>query len=369
MSLTETDKREKLIDLITLNNIEGVGVHRLYRLISAFGSAGAALEASIGELTDIADIGRETASKIKKDQNREKTIESIEKIISHGWGIFLYDDADYPKPLKNIPDRPPYLFYMGDYQESDFNAVAIIGSRISTDEARAFTETLASQLAENKVTVISGMARGIDTAAHRGALKSGGRTIAVFGSSLDIIYPPESREIAERIVQAGCIFSEFFPGTMPYGPNFPKRNRIISGLSQAVIVVEAAEKSGAISTVGHALAQNREVFAVPGPPRRESSKGTNLLIKQGARLLTSIEDVFAELPRLRGVVKARQVENFEDLTDTEKSILKLFAEDPIHIDRLSRKLEKPVPDLLQILLALELKGIIKELAGKRYILA
>jgi len=223
-------------------------------------------------------------------------------------------------------------------------------------------------LAENNVTVISGMARGIDTAAHRGALKSGGRTIAVFGSSLDIIYPPEGREIAEKITQSGCIFSEFLPGTVPYGPNFPKRNRIISGLSQGVVVIEAAEKSGAISTALHAISQNREVFAVPGPPRRESSKGTNMLIKQGAKLLTTIDDIFAELPRLRGNVKARQVENFDNLTDMEKSIIRLFAEGPVHIDKISRKLEKPIPDLLQILLALELKGIIKELSGKRFIL-
>jgi len=369
MSLIETDKKEKLVNLITLNSIEGVGVNRLYRLINAFGSAGAALEASISQLTDIPDIGRETASKIKNNPDRDKTIELIEKIISLGWGIFIYDEAEYPQPLKNVNDRPPYIFHLGDYNENDFNAVAIVGSRNSTDEARSFTESLAMQLAENRVTVVSGMARGIDTSAHRGALKSNGRTIAVFGSSLDIIYPPESREIAKKISENGCIFSEFLPGTEPFGPNFPRRNRIISGLSQAVIVVEAAEKSGAISTAGHALAQNREVFAVPGPPRRESSRGTNLLIKQGARLLTSVEDIFTELPRLRGDIKARQVQSFEDLTDSEKSVLKYFSEGPIHIDILSRHLDKPVPDLLQILLALELKGIIKELAGKRYILA
>jgi DNA processing protein len=369
MSSIETDKKEKLIDLMTLNNIDGVGVNRLYRLINTFGSAGAALEASISELTDVPDIGRETASKIKQNQDRAKTIKIIEDIIARDWGMFIYDDENYPQPLKNIVDRPPYLFYFGDYNENDFNAVAIVGSRVSTDEARSFTESLAVQLAENGVTVVSGMARGIDTSAHRGAIKAKGRTIAVFGSSLDIIYPPESREIAQQITQNGCIFSEFLPGTEPYGPNFPRRNRIISGLSQAVIVVEAAEKSGAISTAGHALAQNREVFAVPGPPRRESSRGTNMLIKQGARLLTSVEDIFTELPRLRGDIKARQVQDFEDLTDTEKKVLEFFAEGPIHIDKLSRHLDKPIPDLLQILLALELKGIVKELAGKRYILA
>jgi DNA processing protein len=213
------------------------------------------------------------------------------------------------------------------------------------------------------------MARGIDTAAHRGALNAGGRTIAVFGCSLDIIYPPEGREIGRRIAQSGCLFSEFLPGTKPYGPNFPRRNRIISGLSQGVVIIEAAERSGALSTASHALAQNREIFAVPGSPRHERSAGTNKLIKEGARLLTSIEDIFSELPRLKGKVKAGLADQTIDLNETEKAVINHFADGPIHIDKLSRKLDSPVPELLQVLLALELKGVVKELSGKRYVLS
>jgi DNA processing protein len=368
MSLTKRDRKEELIDLITLASIEGVGVNRLYQLTDASGSAGKALSCSISDLTDIPTIGREIASRIKENQNREKACQVVEEIIKRQWGFYLFNDPDYPSPLKNIADRPPYLFYLGDYREADTNAIAIVGSRTASEEGRLFAENLASALAENSVTVVSGMARGIDLSAHRGVLKTGGRTIAVFGSSLDIIYPPEGKETARKIVESGAIFSELLPGTMPYGPNFPKRNRIISGLSQGVVVIEAAERSGALSTAGHALIQNREVFAVPGSPRSEMSRGTNKLIKEGAKLLTSIEDIFVELPRLKGRVTVEQVRKMDDLTATEQKIIQLFAEGPLQIDILSRRLNTPVPDLLQVLLALELKGIIKELSGKRYIL-
>ena len=214
----------------------------------------------------------------------------------------------------------------------------------------------------------SGPWRARGDSAHRGAVKAKGRTLAVFGSSLDIIYPPESRPLAVKIIEHGCIFSEYPPGTEPYGPNFPRRNRIISGLSQGVVVIEAAERSGALSTAGHALQQNREVFAVPGSPRLLTCRGTNQLIKEGASLLTSINDIFETLPRLKGKVAARQIEKIEDLTDLEKEILRHFENDPIQVDRLSRQAKTPMPDLLQILLALELKGVIKEISGKRYIL-
>ncbi len=364
----KADRKEKLIDTITLGNIEGVGLARLYHLIGTFGSPGAVLRASVGKLADIPGIGRETASRIAEKQNRKAAEESVQRICRKQWKVFLYDDSDYPEPLKTIEDRPPYLFYQGQYNPLDFNAIAIIGARSGSTEGRLFTENLAGELAESGVTIVSGMARGIDTAAHRGALKAGGRTIAVFGSSLDIIYPPEGKKLAEQIKQAGCIFSEFLPNTRPDPYNFPRRNRIISGLSQGVVVVEAAARSGALSTASHAIAQNREVFAVPGSPRRRTSEGTNWLIKKGARLLTSDEDIFSELPRLKGKVSVKKAEKLDELTETEKAVLELFAEGPIHIDILSRKLETPLPDLMQILLALELKGLVKELSGKRYIL-
>ncbi len=368
MSLTLQNNKEKLIELLTLSSIDGIGAVRLYQLIAKFGSATAVLKASINDLTDLSGIGREIATNIIKKQDRQQASEIIDKIETLGWQVYLYDEPTYPEPLKNINDRPPFLFSLGEYDKSDLNAIAIIGSRISSEEGRLFAEKLAADLAGHGVTIVSGMARGVDTAAHRGALNAGGRTIAVFGSSLDILYPPEGREIAKSICNNGCIFSEYLPGTKPEAHNFPERNRIISGLSQGVVVIEAAQKSGTLSTVAHAIALNREIFAVPGAPRSEFSKGTNQLLKEGARLITSCDDIFAELPRLKGPVPVKDLTKIEDLTDTERTVLQCLADKPMHIDQISRDIETPVPDLMQILLALELKGIIKELSGKRYIL-
>ncbi len=368
MSSTDRSRPEKLEALITLSEVEGVGVIRLYQLLNYFGSAEKALEASISQLTEVAGIGRDTASNIKESQNRRKAHELAAEIERRGWKYFLYDDSDYPAPLQNVQDRPPYLFYIGEYTKEDTNAIAIVGSRSASEEGRLFAENLGMALAQSGVTVVSGMARGVDFAAHRGCLNAGGRTIAVFGCSLEIIYPPEGKELARKIAGSGAVFSEFLPGTIPQGTNFPKRNRVISGLSQGVVVIEAAERSGALSTASHAISQNREVFAIPGSPRSEMSRGTNKLIKEGARLLTSVEDIFQELPRLKGQVKAGQVKSFEGLSDMETRIIESFADGPVHIDNLCRTLESSLPELLQLLLALELRGIVRELSGKRYTL-
>ncbi|UCD18077.1 MAG: DNA-processing protein DprA [Candidatus Zixiibacteriota bacterium] len=366
--LSEKEKKEKLIDLIALSKIAGIGPNRMYSLIERFGTAGAVLSHTVADLTDIPGIGSTLAGNIVRDHNRKEAAEAAERIIKMGWRIIMFDDPLYPPPLANVVDKPPFLFYMGEYLEADRNAIAIVGSRLASDEGHLFAEQLAAALAEHGVTVVSGMARGIDTAAHRGALDAGGRTIAVFGSSLDRIYPPEGKDMATQILNSGAIFSEFLPETPPLGDNFPRRNRIISGLSEGVVIIEAAERSGALSTAAHALAQNREVFAVPGSPRRRHSRGTNELIKQGATLLTSAEDIFTQLPRLGQKTRKVQLQHAADLTDVERDILQYFSEGPIHIDNLTREMNAPVSDLLQILLALELKGVVRELSGKRYIL-
>jgi len=368
MSYQTTDKIEILEDILTLLSVDGIGIRRFYQLVNSFGSPGDVLNKTIQQLSEIPGIGRELASSIVNKQSRKKAREIGAKIINLGWKFFLYDDAEYPEALQNISDHPPCLFYYGDYIPEDFNAIAIVGSRTATEEGRHFTTRLAYEMTDNHLTVVSGMARGIDTCAHRGAIQAGGRTIAVFGSSLDIIYPPENKNIAAGIVKNGAIFSEYLPGTEPFAANFTNRNRIISGLSQGVVIVEAADRSGALSTAGHALKQNREVFAVPGPPGRNTSKGANKLIKNGARLLTNAQDIFDELPRLKGDVKVIKAEKLEDLTDTEKDIINLFTDGPVHLDIISRSLKQPVNEIMPVLLALELKGIIKELSGKRFIL-
>jgi len=368
MLLNTNEQIEKLTDLITLYSIEGIGPNRMYALIDRFGSAGAVLEMTKTDLLDIPGIGQTLADAILAGRNRREAEAVVKTIVGHGWKVITFDDDQYPKPLVALPDKPPCLFYLGEYLDTDKNAIAIVGSRMASEEGRLFAGQLAMALAERGITVISGMARGIDTAAHRGALDAKGRTIAVFGCSLDIIYPPEGKSLAERIIQGGAIFSEFLPETKPLAPNFPRRNRIISGLSEGVVVIEAAERSGALSTAAHALAQNREVFAVPGSPRTKHSTGTNMLIKQGASLLTSVDDIFEQLPRLVHKTRAARVENTEELTEGERKILRFFDEGPIHIDKLTRLANAAISDLMQILLALELKGIIKELSGKRYIL-
>lgn len=368
MSLTDKNRKELLIDLIVLGQIEGVGIKRLHQLIAMIGSAEKVLNSPISLLADIPGISHTVASRIKTNQDRNMAEEIVGKIEKMDWNYFLFSDPNYPTALKHISDPPVHLFYKGTYTEADNNAIAIVGSRSASENGRIFTENTATALAENGITVVSGMARGIDTCAHRGALKANGRTLAVFGSSLDIIYPPEGRKIAREIIESGAILSEFLPGTIPNGPNFPRRNRIISGLSQGIIVIEAAEKSGALSTANHALEQNREVFAVPGSPRSATSKGTNQLLKDGAALLTSVEDIFEQLPRLKGNVKIGKIQKELELTKSEKLLIELFDENPIHIDILSREINRSVPDLMPLLLALELKGILKELSGKRYIL-
>jgi len=240
--LTKTVKIEKLIDLITLTSIPGVGPNRLYNLISHFGSASKMLSASKDDIAEIPGIGITMTDTLHENRDRSGAEKIAEEIIKREWNFVLYDDPEYPESLKNIPDKPPYLFYIGSLEQTDLNAVAVVGSRDGTENGRLFAGQLGEALAQRKVTVVSGMARGIDTAAHRGAIDEGGRTLAVFGSSLENLYPPENRDLASKIKESGAIISEFLPGTIPSPHNFPRRNRIISGLSQGVVVVEAAER-------------------------------------------------------------------------------------------------------------------------------
>jgi len=368
MNSIDKKRWKKLENTIALSLIDGIGPKRICELMNRFGSAEAILKADKKQLSEIPSVSVKLAERIRNCDTDDAS-DMVAKIKKANWGFFLLDDPDYPDSLKNIADPPPYLFYEGALKKSDQLAIAIVGSRQASESGLIFANNLGSALAQKGVTVISGMARGIDTAAHKGALEAGGRTIAVWGSSFDIIYPPENRNLAEKIIESGCLISEFLPGTIPNGPNFPRRNRIISGISQGIVIIEAAEKSGALSTANHALSQNREVFAVPGSPRSATSRGTNRLIKEGATLLTSVEDIFEALPLLDNNLKAEKAKKDVELTATEKNLIDLFDDKPIHIDVLSREMAQSVTDIMPILLALELKGIIKELSGKRYILS
>jgi len=367
--LINSELKEKLTDAIGLLNIQGIGRGRYHRLVKAFGSPSAVLSASVFDLEAVHGISRELASNIKGLYNRDKASQVASRIVQLGWAVLFPGHPEYPQPLLNIPEFPPILFRNGEPASIDDKMIAIVGTRHPTEKGKLFARNLASSLAKMGVIVVSGMAEGIDSAAHNGALQGGGKTVAVWGSSLDIVYPSVNRALAVKITAQGSVYSEYLPATRPDPAYFPERNRIISGLAEGVVVVEAGQKSGALITAAHALEQGRELFAVPGSPDVQMSAGTNALIKEGAKLLTSAEDVFEELPRLKGEVLAKKFTQLPDMTETEKKIVNVFSSGPLQIDQISRTMELPVAELMELLLAMELKGVVREVSGKRFVLA
>lgn len=366
--MNNSELKRKLAETIELLSINGIGRGRFTRLVNQFGSVRAVLDAKASQLIKIPGISDTTASDIVKSDNSEQSLKTSENIISLGWTVLLQDDKDYPNQLKNIPqaDQPPMLFIAGDKDILKDQMIAIVGSRHATEKGKQFAYNLASSLVKAGITVVSGMAEGIDSAAHKGALDAGGNTAAVWGNSLDQIYPPSNKQLAQDIKSKGVVVSEYLPGTKPDRNNFPERNRIISGLSEGVVVVEAGQKSGALLTAGQALLQQRALMAVPGKPSDKMSIGCNNLIKNGARLITSVDDIFEELPRLRGKVVSRQLTLLPEMSSHEKEIVNLCSEGPQQVDFLSRKVNIPVNELMEFLLALELKGVVREISGKRY---
>jgi DNA processing protein len=258
------------------------------------------------------------------------------------------------------------LYVRGELKAVDEFAVAIVGTRQATTYGKEVARQLATGLAHSQVTIVSGLARGIDLIAHEAALTAGGRTIAVLGCGVDIIYPPEGRRISTQLIANGALISDLPLGTAPEPTNFPPRNRIISGLSLGVIVIEAGDESGALITADFALEQGREVFAVPGNIYSKSSRGTNRLIQTGAKLVTCVEDVLDEL-NLKLVTQQAQVREEIPADDTERAVLNALSHEPIHIDELSRTLTMPIPILSATLTVMELKGMARQVGGMSYI--
>jgi DNA processing protein len=368
VKLTNNELREKLTEVVALLSIPGIGRGRYHALVKHFGAPKAVLKATVSQLERVSGISHKIANDIQTNKDSIAAREIASKIIQLGWTTLLSDDILFPAILKTISasDVPPVLFKIGaELSESD-KMIAIVGARHATEQGKRIAYNLSFALAQAGITVVSGMAEGIDSAAHKGALDAGGKTVAVLGNSLDIVYPPSNKELAKRILENGVLLSEYFPGTRPDRSNFPERNRIISGLSDGVVVVEAGKKSGALLTASQALLQGRTLFAVPGSPTSKMSEGANLLIKKGARLLTSIDDVYEELPLLKGEVMSKQFSQLPDMTNSEREIIKLFSEGPQQVDNISRSTNLPVSELMEFLLALELKGILREISGKRY---
>jgi DNA processing protein len=355
---------------IALNLLPDIGPVLSRRLLTAFGSPENIFRMSRKELRQIEGIGDNRALSIAKFNRWDSVQKEIDLAAKHNVHIVSHADRIYPEGLKRINDAPPILYIKGRIERADKYAVAMVGSRNATIYGKHVAEQMGRKLASSGLTVVSGMARGVDTASHTGALKTGGRTIAVMGSGLDVPYPVSNRELMNKIASLGSVISEFPFGTQPHRENFPRRNRIISALSMGVIVVEATLDSGSLITVTYALEQGKEVFAVPGNITSRNSKGTNDLIRNGAKLVESADEVINELrPQLKGSLKedvlAAENEPAE-LTDDEKSVFRCISAEPKHIDTIIREKKIDTGRALSILLSLELKGIISQSEGKLF---
>jgi DNA processing protein len=354
---------------VGFNRVPGIGVLRLRRLIDAFGDVRSAWEAPAGQLAASGLRG----GALEALQAVRRTLDlaaEMGRLAERGVAVVTIDEPAYPHRLREIYGAPPVLFVRGELPPGDAPLLSVVGTRGATAYGRAVTEQIVAALARRGVWIVSGFARGIDTHAHRAALEAGGRTLAVFACGLDTIYPPENRPLAGRILEAGALLSELPLGARPEAHNFPARNRIVAGLSPATLVVEAGERSGALITAEFALAQGREVLAVPGPITSPRSVGTNRLIQDGARLVQSADEVASEL----GLRSAAQSETQLRLADLmpldadEQAVVSQLATEPRLTDDLAQALGRPIPALQATLTMLELKGHVRRVAGLNYLI-
>ncbi|HBR29016.1 MAG TPA: DNA-protecting protein DprA [Firmicutes bacterium] len=358
---------EEALYWIALHQAPGIGPKRFYRLLTAFGTAQGAWKSESGALAAV--LGQKVAADLLAFRRTTSPAAEGEKVLQAGWGVLLVTDPTYPPLLKQIIDPPPILYYQGPFRPEDQLAVAVVGSRRATPRGLAAAREIGAGLAAQGVTVVSGLARGIDSAAHRGALAvTGGRTIAVLGSGLDRVYPPENRRLMAEIAESGVVCSEFPLGTPPYAGNFPARNRVISGLSLGVTVVEAKTDSGSLITADFALEQGRDVFAVPGPVEREGSRGPHGLIKQGALLVEEAKDILEALNlsyfATDELLAAKEKET--EFSPVEQKIWDLLAAGETHLDRLIRVSGIPAATVNSVLVLMEMEGFVSQVAAKTY---
>ena len=362
----------QLIPWLTLKSVPGVGNLICKRLLDRFGKPEKIFGATDDDLLAVEGVTPRLTAAIRSHRLPDRLREEADRVDALGFRIVPYTDADYPPLLRQIPDPPPYLYVHGLLSPSIKN-IALVGSRNATRYGIMATKRLASDLAGMGITVVSGMARGVDTAAHIGALSGGGRTMAVLGSGLDRVYPAENMKLFHRIAENGAVFSEFPLASAPEPHHFPIRNRIISGMSLGVVIVEATKRSGSLITARLALEQNREVFAVPGNIHSYKSAGTNSLIKQGAKLVEGAQDILEELSHVITVHKAGSrgekgpvPAHLPPLSEDEQRVFAVLGPDPVHIDDLVRRLSMPPGRLSSILLQLELKGVALQSPGKLF---
>ncbi len=356
---------------IALNLIPGLGKTLFKRLLDFFGSAEKIFRAKEKELRQVEGIGERLAGEILKF-DPVKEVEKEKKLVSNnGARVLISTEDEYPENLKNIYDPPPVLYMQGEFQESDKAAIAIVGTRIPSNYGKLAAAKIATGLAEKGITVVSGMARGIDSIAHKSSLDCGGRTIAVFGNGLNVVYPPENIRLRNHIKERGTIVSEFPMARKPDRGNFPARNRIISGLTLGTVVIEADEKSGALITTSFALDQGRDIFAVPGNINSPKSKGPNLLIKKGAKLVEKAEDIIEEIPLYIKNSLIREEEKAspkkKEFSEEERSILAAIEPEASHIDSIIEQSRLSPGKVSALLLSLELNGAVKQLPGKMFV--
>lgn len=354
--------------LLYITDIPGLGGYRIRTLMARFKNPDTILSASFNELVKTEGIDKILARNIVTHTDSGFADRQLELIAKHQVQLITFWDSEFPANLKKISDPPILLFVKGQLATADDRAVAVVGTRTPSPYGKVIAEKISSELASRGITIISGLARGVDTLAHWSAVNAGGRTLAVLGSAVNKIYPFENLKLAEKIQNQGAIISEFSMDTAPDAPNFPRRNRIIAGLSKITILVEAGEKSGALITAAMATDQNREVFAVPGNITNPKSWGPNRLIRDGARVFLSIEEFLTEVEPLLGLKKASgPTAPPISLSDNEKRIYDALSEEPIHIDALAQKCQLSTARTLAILLTLELKNVVKQLAGKMFV--
>ncbi|MDR2693862.1 MAG: DNA-processing protein DprA [Chitinispirillales bacterium] len=357
---------------IALNNIPGLGPTRIKRLVDAFGSPEGALGAPLPLLLDKKLVPPKSADAFRAPEKLLDEAEAqIERCRRADVSVLIQTDGGYPVYLREIFAPPPVLYVRGDLSVLGGHALAVVGTRSPTPYGVACTRMLAAELCGSAV-IVSGLAVGVDTAAHERCLELGGKTVAVLGCGIDRVYPPENRGLAKRICEKGALVSEFPPGTIPESYNFPRRNRVISGISCGVLVVEAGERSGALITAGYALEQNRVVFAVPGPIDSPMSAGTFKLIKDGAVPVKSAADVFEHIssvsfaPLLTAPPQSIRSEPPPTLPENEITVWDVLSNEPQWVDTISEACGVDIPRLLAILLNMELKGFVTQIGGQQF---
>ena len=361
-----------LKEILSLLCVDGIGPKTYFQLVQKFGSPQKVLEATSDKLREIPRINDSIIAQINSKSYEKCLSIQLDWIKYSKAKIITYWDENYPEILKFIYDPPILFFYYGELSKDDEFSLAVVGTRHPDEYGKRVTKEISGSIAEKKITIVSGMAKGIDSIAHYSAISKNSRTIAVLGTSLDIIYPAENRSLMKKIINNGAVISEFLVGKKMVPGNFVMRNRIISGLSRGVIITQAANKSGALITAYNANTQNREVFAVPGNILNNRHSGCHRLIKTGAKLVESFDDIVSEFPQLQDKLKKqmnwiKENANNIKLTDIEKKVINTLTKEAMYIDDIVFKSECSHLQIMSSLLNLELKGYVKQLPGKYYV--